>query len=290
MPTARWLLSASVVDGRIYVIGGAGGKTKVEEYDPATDTWTQKADLPTGRLFLSTAVVNGRIYAIGGRTSMYYWQGTSLATVEEYDPATDTWTARADAPLPIEGSSASVVDGKIYVIGNSLDGRALSTVQEYDPATDTWTAKADMPTARWLLSTSVVNGKIYALGGFPKQGGTSISAVEEYDPATETWATKAKMPSARTAPTVVVDGRIYVFGGLRYDTTFVEGQGGFPSAYEYDATTDSWAVLDDMPFERLGHAAAVVNGKVYIIGGSATAYPQQPFLQDVWEYDPSAEG
>jgi N-acetylneuraminic acid mutarotase len=277
-----------VVDGKIYVIGGIGGKTKVEEYDPATDTWRQKADLPAGGYLLSTSVVNGKIYAIGGSTSIL--DGTPLATVEEYDPATDTWTTRADAPLSLWGSSASVVNGKIYVIGNMLGRGAMSTVQEYDPATDTWTAKADMPTARWLLSTSVVNGKIYALGGFPKRGGTTISAVEEYDPATDTWATKANLPSRRTARTVVVNGRIYVFGGLLYDTTWTEGQGGYASVYEYDPATDTWAVLDDMPFERLGHAAAVVNGKFYIIGGSATAYPQQPFLQEVWEYDPAAEG
>ena len=41
MPTARWSdssLDTNVIDGKIYVIGGAGGGTKVEMYDPATDT------------------------------------------------------------------------------------------------------------------------------------------------------------------------------------------------------------------------------------------------------------
>jgi hypothetical protein len=56
----------------------------VEEYDPATDTWTRKADMPTARDSLSTSVVNGKIYAIGGAMS---GDGVSLSIIEEYDPA-----------------------------------------------------------------------------------------------------------------------------------------------------------------------------------------------------------
>jgi hypothetical protein len=115
---------------------------------------------------LSTSVVNGKIYAIGG-----WCDGAFHSTVEEYDPATDTWTKKADMPTARQWLSTSVVDGKIYAIG----GKTLSTVEEYDPATDTWMKKADMPTARLGLSTSVVNGRIYAIGA---SGG---SVVEEYD-------------------------------------------------------------------------------------------------------------
>lgn len=45
MPTARMGFSTSVVDGKIYAIsalqGGPNRLTKVEAYDPATDTWTE---------------------------------------------------------------------------------------------------------------------------------------------------------------------------------------------------------------------------------------------------------
>jgi N-acetylneuraminic acid mutarotase len=62
MPTARLGLATSVVDGKIYAIGGyaaavSPGMRTVEEYDPATDTWTTKAPMPTGRHWLSTSVV-----------------------------------------------------------------------------------------------------------------------------------------------------------------------------------------------------------------------------------------
>ena len=186
MPTARSFVSSSVVDGKIYVIGGARTNrgtplTTVEQYDPATDTWTSRADMPTARFNASASTVNGKIYVIGGapgESELY----RGLSTVEEYDPATDTWTPKADMPTARTYLSTSVVNGRVYAIGGQEDGIPFSTVEAYDPATDTWTPKADMPTARFLPATSVVNGKIYAMGGSVGIGPVPTATVEAYDP------------------------------------------------------------------------------------------------------------
>ncbi|MBM3235253.1 hypothetical protein FJZ31_03030 [Candidatus Poribacteria bacterium] len=232
MPTPRGAHSASVVDGKVYVIGGGGALSDgamesfldfpplstVEVYDPATDTWAKKADMPTARGALSTSVVNGRIYAIGGVTTTKPTTTIStLSTVEEYDPTTDTWTKKADIPIPRQGLSTSVVNGKIYAIGGSAGG-VVSTVEEYDPVTDIWTKKTNMPTPRWFLSTSVVNDRIYAIGG----GGVDdyyapspvLSTVEVYDPETDTWTKKTDMftPRAQFSASAV-NGYIYAIGG-----------------------------------------------------------------------------
>lgn len=95
MPTARACLSTSAVNGKIYAIGGtlskpwSAGISRVEEYDPVTDTWTSKTDMPTRRWGLSTSAVNGKIYAIGGHGL--------LSTVEEYDTGF--------VPLPLDTTS-----------------------------------------------------------------------------------------------------------------------------------------------------------------------------------------
>ncbi|MCH8289930.1 hypothetical protein IH992_02335 [Candidatus Poribacteria bacterium] len=54
-----------------------------------TGEWTKKADMPTHREDFAAGVVNGKIYVIGGG------HGGVFATVEEYDPATDTWAIKA---------------------------------------------------------------------------------------------------------------------------------------------------------------------------------------------------
>ena len=147
MLTARSDLSSSVVDGKIYAIGGwIGGPvvSATEEYDPVADAWVKRANMPTARGMLSTSVVNGKIYAIGG------YNGQRLSTVEEYDPATDKWTRKADMPTARGWLATSMVNNKIYAIGgyDDQEDRAFKAVEEYDPAKDIWTRKADMPTAR----------------------------------------------------------------------------------------------------------------------------------------------
>ncbi len=285
MPTGRCTFSTGVVDGKIYAVGGAKGRTDllrsmplqiVEEYQPATDTWTRKADMPTARNALSVSVVDGKIYAIGGAEGI----GAPLQTVEEYDPATDTWTNNADIPTARFALSTSTVNGKIYAIGGSMGGfRALSIVEEYDPVTNIWTRKADMPTARIHLSTSVVDGKIYAIGGTAGAPSyASLTTVEVYHPTTDTWTRKTNMPAAGcTLSTSVVNGKIYAIGGAT--PAFMP----LSRVQEYDPVTDTWKNKADMPTARSGLSTSAVNGKIYAIGGLANATAM--VLSTVEEYD-----
>jgi len=287
MPTARWILGSAVVDGKIYVIGGVpvahGATAATEEYDPATDTWTRRADMPTARFGHSAAAVDGIIYAIGGGRG-----GPELSTVEAYNPATDMWTTKADMPTPrgLLGSIV-VVDGKIYVIGGMFgetvaDNRALSAVEAYDPATDTWTKKANMPTAIMDVGACVVDGRIYVTGGFPawpQNASDALSTVEVYDPVTDTWTQTSDMPMGRWGHSAsVVAGKMYIVGGMNSAMIRREVEGEieadellelFPIVDVYDTATDTWTTAADLPTSRFKgrHAAAVVDGKIYTIGG-----------------------
>ena len=78
----------------------------------AEGAWIRKADMPTKRFGVSSAEVDGKIFVIGGSQS-----GKRLATVEVYDPATDTWEAGVDMPTARSGHASTTVKGKIYAIG-----------------------------------------------------------------------------------------------------------------------------------------------------------------------------
>src|SRR5438034_245393 len=135
------------MNGRLYVVGGRGTSgpvASVDEYDPATNTWTSRAALPTARDKLGlAAAANGKRYPVGGYNGVDF-----LATVEEYDPATGTWTARASMPTPRQSLGlAAASNGKLYAVGGNNGGMnpfTLDMVEEYDPATNTWTTKAPM--------------------------------------------------------------------------------------------------------------------------------------------------
>ena len=172
MLTPRASHCTSVVDGKIYVIGGMtsgpsfweGMRDTVEIYDPVTDSWSIGASMPTERAYFTTSVVDGKIYAIGGDLVTM----EDISTVEMYDPVTNTWTTKSPMPTARAGHVASVVDGIIYIIGggtHSASPPAFSTVEAYDPATDTWTTMADMPEKIALACASKIDGNIYVFGG-----------------------------------------------------------------------------------------------------------------------------
>ena len=282
MLTARCMLSACVVDGKIYAIGGCTPQGQyfatVELYDPATDIWIEKKKMLTARLLDNSAcVVNGKIYVIGGHNGQM-----TLSTVEEYDPKKDTWIKKTDMPTPRCHMSISAVNGRIYAIGgwHTKAFPSVSVVEEYDPITDTWKRKADMPTSRAGFDTAAVNGKIYAIGGVTGVWGkgTVLSTVEEYDPATDTWKEKVDMPFAkRGLAASELNGKIYVVGG--------EGEGGgkfHSSVLEYDPMADAWREVADMPTRRGYFSNAAVDGRIYAIGGITGNAP----LPTVEEYDP----
>jgi N-acetylneuraminic acid mutarotase len=223
MPTARGCIGCAVVDGKIYVIGGAIDATPhtlatVEVYNPVTDTWdTTKAPMPTKRAHVSASEVNGKIYVIGGsKQGGSTW--AALDTVEVYDPATDTWTAKSHIPTARWSLSACVVDEKIYAIGGNhypYQPNVVSTVEMYDPEEDRWTEKKGMWMQRYSLSCSAVNGKIYAIGGWNSStNGPLFQYVEEYDPVEDKWTVKTNLPYAIAGlSSCSVNGRIYGIGG-----------------------------------------------------------------------------
>ncbi len=160
--------------------------------------------------------VGGKIYVIGGAHANIpgkamtepLWVGVPqivVGTVEEYDPATNTWRTRAPMPTGRNHFFAGVVDGKIYAINGRL-GTSFVTmsdvtdlVEEYDPATDIWTYKGRSPTRRGDVAGAVYNGKLYVTGGEYEdpRGKVTFWAFEAYDPKTNSWQSLPHMQIAR---------------------------------------------------------------------------------------------
>ncbi|WP_331376031.1 Kelch repeat-containing protein [Sinorhizobium chiapasense] len=151
-----------------------------EVYDPANDTWSNRAALPTPRDHLAIAVVGRRLYAIGGRIDGSY--ASNLAANEVYDPASDRWERRSDLPTPRSGIAAAVIDGRIVVVGGEAPEATFDTVEAYDPVSDAWQRLAAMPTARHGLGAAVVDGRIFVVGGGPTPGGSASTANEVFTP------------------------------------------------------------------------------------------------------------
>ena len=271
MPTARYALGVGEIGGVLYAVGGikSVGPTiaaTVEAYDPASNTWTTKASMPTARHRLAVGVVNGILYAVGGSGNLGSPPAV-LATVEAYDPATNSWTTKASMPTARFDLAVVVANGTLYAIGGiSSAVQGVATVEAYDPATDTWTTKASMPTARFGLGVATINGKLYAVGGASNApGGAQYATLEVYDPATDTWTTKASMSATRhLLASGAINGKLYAVGGeSNIPTPTIVG-----SVEAYDPVSDLWTTKAAMPTARAFLGIEVVNGLLYAVGGA----------------------
>ncbi len=218
LPVGLHHVGIGVTGGRMYVIGGYRQSglsvwspvATLYAYDPATDSWTERAPMPTARGALSVTVHDGKLYAIGG-----YDRTANSAAVEVYDPARNLWTSRAPLPTPRDHLATATAAGKVYAIGGRLNGdyrRNLSVTEVYDPVTDRWGRAADLPTARSGITASEVAGRIYLFGGEGGEG--TFRENEAYDPARDAWQTLAPMPTGRHGlGSAVVQGHIHVISG-----------------------------------------------------------------------------
>ncbi len=139
-----------------------------------------------------------------------------------------------------------------------------------------------MPTSRMGLGVGVVNNKIYAIGGV--NNGDFLKTVEVYDPVTNQWAALTDMPTARSGLGIaVVNNLIYTIGGGYRN-------GGAVTNYAivelYDPATDKWSTLTSMPTARTGLGVAVVNNKIYAIGGMIVSIAGVTPVNNVEVYDP----
>jgi N-acetylneuraminic acid mutarotase len=249
--------------GKIYAFGGfvppeSGPPAWVPinnawQYDPAADAWKALAPMPGKRGSALAAVVGEKIYVIGGATTIPGSKETavfpthphmSVGTVEEYDPAGNTWRERTSMPTPRNHAAIGVVNGKIYVIGGRVGAAFIglasdiSVVEEYDPASDQWSGpRARMPIARSALGAGVYGGRIYVAGGEYQDTHmmATFRAVEAYDPASNTWTEMPPMPVSRHGLAVgVIANRIYVVSGdVQSAGTGVEVSTGEHDAFEF---------------------------------------------------------
>lgn len=206
---------ATLDDDRVYIIGGRSGAPgslvpatdAVLEFNPRTNVLRRRSSSGfTLRHSLGAAAVNTadgqRIYAIGGYGSTSS-SASPLSTVQEYNPATDTWRTVASLPTAIAQFGITVAGGVnsaeplqlIHAVsGNkgteaspSLLDALTYTVQRFqaDPVGNgTWSTfnpAGLTPRRNHGAATALrgVSSRIFVIGG-QDVAGTVLSSVEEY--------------------------------------------------------------------------------------------------------------
>jgi subtilisin family serine protease len=228
--------------------------------EPIPNSWSSRAPLLAARSAFALGSANGLLYAIGGNGG----GGTVLASVEEYNPATNAWTGKAAMPAPRQdGNGATNINGLLYVPGGrNASGTLTKTLYAYNPSTNAWSSRAALPVASGCGGSVAIGGQLYVLTGCTGTSGFT-GLLHRYAPSTNTWTARATAPAAHGYPAVgVISGKLYVAGGTNASGTATA------TLHVYTPSTNTWATRAPMPSARFGAAGQVINGKLYVVGGT----------------------
>jgi N-acetylneuraminic acid mutarotase len=337
------------LNGKGYVVGGYrnnsnGPVNDCWEYDPVANVWQTKATLPSGvvgRIWASSWSINNLGYIAGGNDN---GPTTYYKDCYEFNPTTNSWTQKANAPATFTVSASFVISNEAYVFNGLRNSTQMpSEGVKYNPANDSWSAvTAPLATARTRFKMANINGKLFVgpgvCGDFNYLNITTwfyqfSRDTWLYDASDNSWAKKDSFPFERFSTALFsIDSNVYVVGGgnpshvpqndmwsynpnggvwtqkatftgpARYGGTAhtVAGKGyyGFgitPTGnvyrndwWEYNPVTNSWVqkTAPDFNFEgRYNLGGFVIKGIVYLVGGQTSfSNPTQCYA-----YDPATD-
>jgi N-acetylneuraminic acid mutarotase len=217
--------------------------------------WVEGAPMRVARSEHPAVVLEGKIAVLGGLVETGVGQTGVSASVEAYDPATDTWSDLPDLPAARHHAMAAVVDDRLFFIGGYDETGFNPTADVWELSGDTWVVRASLPEPVGAGAAVVLDDLIYVVGGVPASG------LLAYDPTADAW-TGLEAPSERREhlAAVAVDGEIWAIGG-RWEVFAVR------TVEIYDPATDSWREGPQMIQARSGFGATVIEGAVMVAGG-----------------------
>jgi hypothetical protein len=185
------------------------------------------------------------------------------------------WETAAPAGVARQELYPEVLDGKIYVAGGLLSPNTgySAHFESWDPALARWTRLATLPEARHHIALAAAGGRLWGIGGF--SGGfphwRAQSSVFWYEPAADRWHQGPDLPQARAEGVAsAVHGKVYLIGG-RVPAT--PGASHFNDHRDtaltqvLDPADGRWRRLPDAPTARNSAASAVIDGRIYVVGG-----------------------
>lgn len=263
LPLARGHLTATVINGFVYAIGGNSGhdpvpieERYVHRYTPATDSWERLPDMPKAISHVEPATLqyDDGVITVGGRSRTNGEE--NVQDVYLYRPRSGQWRHLGMAPVRMLGGLAvlwneSVVAGLGAPRANFPETRHLWRA----PIRNHWWNSRAMPIELGEVSAGIIDDGLFVVG-------EGSDRTLRFDLARGDWTVEKE--AVRPAPgnhhaAEVVEHEWYLLGGLGGES---EG-----TVQIFDARSRSWRLGPRMPFAVGASASAVIDSVIYVAGG-----------------------
>ncbi|MBV8160244.1 MAG: protein kinase, partial [Acidimicrobiia bacterium] len=279
MLTPRHGITAATVGDSVFALDGAtipshGTATTVAEVLPftapagaqstsganASSPWKTLGNAPSSLQEVASTVQGSVVWVLGGLDRDL----TPSTVVGGYDTTIDTWTAGPALPFPLHGAMAATYRGEVVVLGGwTMRGGGGASNQVFALRNGGWVPMAPMPTPRAAGGAVVVGDRLVVVGG--QANGQDVAETDVFDGTT--WTRASPIPTPRDYVAVASDGTfVYAVGGQQL------ALGRDADAFErFDPGTERWTKGPSLPTARHGLGAAVLDGKLYVVGGETAS-------------------
>ncbi|XP_076827236.1 kelch-like protein 38 isoform X1 [Brachyhypopomus gauderio] len=176
----------------IFVLGGVTGERQIsngmERYNTMFNQWELMAPMPVAVQNPAVAAHEKRIYVFGGEDAMQ----NPVRMIQVYHIGRNLWCKMESRMVKNVCAPASVIDGKIYIIGGYT-----RRMVAYDVKANRFVKCENLKERRLHHSATVINNKLYVTGGRYISGHDAVEDSDSfdcYDPGTDTWTSKGSLP------------------------------------------------------------------------------------------------
>lgn len=215
--------------------------------------------------------------------------GTAAAWLLRRGP---TWelTETTRAPAARYEAAAASIGESLYIFGG-FDTALVATRDSYrfDPADGSWHRLSDLPMG-FNHANAVFDGRyVWLAGGFEgRNPGHPIRAVWKYDVQADDWSAGPPLPEKRASGGLaLVGGYLHYFGG--FDRNLFPSP-GLPDHWALPLDeSGGWTPRAPMPHPRGQFGVVVLDGYIYVIGGTTPHLPDPRDFDWVHRYDPERD-
>ena len=250
--------------------------------------WERLAPLPVGNGGFVGAAIAGEIVVAGGTT----WQGETKRWLDQiwaYDPSRNAWREAGRLAAPVAYAATGQSGGTMWFAGGSRGAETHRSLWKLESGlSPRLVARLDRG---FVYATgAVIGSSLYAVGGTDDQAALDrvTNTLLAVDLQTGTVSRLADYPEAglTTATAAGAGGRLYVFGGARWDParkTVVN----HATAHVYSPATKRWEPLPRLPHPGRGLTAVALDERHILVAGGYRN-DEVEFVADAFIYDVAA--
>jgi hypothetical protein len=253
----------------VYLLGGrdddGGSGASVATYRININKWSVPSFEPRLYVFNTNGVGRvGKLLYVSGGESFSGGFFTIDRSLWAYDPAVNTLTSKAPAPIPVAEGVTGVIGASLYVLPGAADTSTVPPIgyldydfrglYRYNTTTDVWSSKRPSPHLHRQAAGGVIDGKLYVAGG---RG--NVADLDRYDPATNTWTTLAPLPAGGPARGAVILGKLLAVVEVGGDTHDLR-------AFLFDPATGKWTRKAAPHWDHPAYVPITWAGKQFLLG------------------------